>query len=406
MNRKVVIFSLVVALIGFLCIINSHYLVWSIGRLYGDDIFNFICACILPTLFIAIYLCIGMFCLHESSTWTEKIKKKGRGHFLRLEAKLNLTLKQIFACDIVCCIVAIVLVSYFENKFLACDAYGNCLYRRGNLYSGSLLSSENLVALYTKDGKTIVYEVGVIGDVAIHDDLEVRGDLFPICGGYDESCVMICPGGPYFCFRKKVDVDLKHKGRDYNYDEYDRKVYYQYERCEVTYLVSIYNSEGIYVDDFEEKYRFYYYPDQKDIDGHKYFYSINGEDFESSWDFEQKMGEMVHEDLEYYVSHMNDENTPSSKNEHVHEVKPQTTPQTTTSQAKPKPAVSQPEPKPVPMQVFKKCWSCLGGGQCSACYGSGVIHYPTGQQFCPVCGGTGRCNICAGRGGEYVVEYH
>ena len=399
MNRKVVIFSLVVVLIGFLCIINSHYLVWSIGG-WSGEFDGFLMFLFFSSLFIMVYLCLGMFCLHESNSWTEKIKKKGRGHFKRLEAKLNLSLKQIFACDIVYCIVAIVLNSYFTNRFLDSVAYGNCLYRCHYHWGKHVY----ITSLYTKDGRAIVNKVGRLGDFTAHEDLDMSDSYYyPIEGAYSESCVMICPGGPYFCFLKKVDIDLEDKGRGY---DYDKKVYYQYEGCEITYWVSIYNSEGIYVDDFEEDYRFYHYPDKKKIDGDEYSYSINGEDFEWLSELTEKLGEMVHEGLEYYVSHMNDEKQPSSKNEHVHEAKPQTTPQTTTSQAKPKPATSQPKPQPVPMQVFKKCMSCLGGGQCSPCYGSGVIHYPTGQQFCPVCGGTGRCNICAGRGGEYVVEYH
>lgn len=392
MNRKVVIFSLVVVLIGFLCIINSHYLVWSIDR-FGGDYEWFLIFLVLSSLFIMVYLCLGMFCLHESNSWTEKIKKKGRGHFKRLEAKLKLSLKQIFACNIVYGIVAIVLNNYFVNNLSRCCVYGDCL------LAGSEM--DDYYSLYTKDGRTIVDGKDYNFYFKNHEDCNLSEyELLDRV-----RIITRCPGGPYFCYLRKANIDQIYKGRGFDYDKYGDRVYYQYEEYRITYWVDIYNSEG-YVDDVVYTYSFFCYPDKKDIDGHKYSYRIGGEYVDSSWDFADKLEEMTYEDLRNYVLHMNDEKQPSSKNEHVHEAKPQTTPQTTTSQAKPKPATSQPEPKPVPMQVFKKCMSCLGGGQCSPCYGSGVIHYPTGQQFCPVCGGTGRCNICAGRGGEYVVEYH
>lgn len=389
MNRKVVIFSLAVALIGFLCIINSHYLVWRIGR-FGEELENFLIFLQLSSLFILVYLCLGMFCLHESNSWTEKIKKKGRGHFKRLEAMLNLSLKQIFTCGIVYSIVAIVLSIYF-SKFCCYEVYGDCL----------LGCDSSVNSLYTKDGRTVVDGKDYNFYFKNHEDCNLSEyELL------DRVRVITrCPGGPYFCYLSKANIDQIYKGRGFDYDKYGDRVYYQYEEYRITYWVDIYNSEG-YVDDVVYTYCFFCYPDKKDIDGHKYSYSIDGEDFDWDWPFSKKLKEMRCEDLRNYVLHMNDEKQPSSKNEHVHEAKPQTTPQTTTSQAKPKPATSQPKPQPVPMQVFKKCMSCLGGGQCSPCYGSGVIHYPTGQQFCPVCGGTGRCNICAGRGGEYVVEYH
>lgn len=68
--------------------------------------------------------------------------------------------------------------------------------------------------------------------------------------------------------------------------------------------------------------------------------------------------------------------------------------------------VYEPEPRTItePVQVWKQCWSCLGSGQCSPCFGQGVVYYYNGPQDCPVCTG-GRCNVCAGQGGHYETEY-
>lgn len=57
-----------------------------------------------------------------------------------------------------------------------------------------------------------------------------------------------------------------------------------------------------------------------------------------------------------------------------------------------------------PVQVWKQCWSCLGSGQCSPCFGQGYIHTYNGPEDCQVCT-DGRCNVCAGQGGHYETEY-
>jgi len=409
MKRKVYIFLAIVVALCALCIIKAPYLVWSIGG-FGDEEAGFLaCILLVPSLLIMIYLCIGMLCQLRSTlritstiedgfavkfnSWIEKIEKKGRAYFKKNETKLNMPLKQIFVRGMVYCIAVFVLFFYLVNKFYGYSAYGDCLFTPTPTYD----DNKDISCLYTRGGRTVVNNKRHYLDFTKHEDCDISRDLLSIDGYREKSCVIECPGGPYFCYLKKVDIDQVGKGRAYDYNRYDDKVYYQYENYEIDYLISIYNSEGRYVGDFEATDRFKYYPDKKKIDGEEYSYRVHGEDLKySCYD---ELAEIVHEDLVDYVSSMNDEVQPSSK---VPEVQPQSTPQ-------PRPqSTPQPTPAPVPMQVFKKCWSCLGGGQCSTCYGSGSIYYPypTGEQRCPVCGGTGRCNICAGRGGEYVVEYH
>ena len=397
MKRKIVTFSAIVIALCILCIVKAPYWLWSIGGFEDERFFIFaIFALLSGVLYFSIGCCFlyGNVFTQSSSAIPPMLAAKFIDHYKKVEIKLKSSIKETTFCFVILFVTFGGLSLYLVGKFDEYVAYGDCLFTK--YPPGGKVSS-----LYTKDGRTIVDNKHYYLDFTKHEDCMLSDSDIGIDEPYynDKSCVIECPGGPYFCYIKKVKIDQKSKGESYEYNKYDNRVYYQYEDYRIDYLIAIYNSAGSYIDDYEDDFRFEYFPNKKKIDGKEYSYWLYGDDIEREYEFAEKLGKMVAEYLTDYISEMNKEKqTP----EYEREVTPQPAPQ---SAPQPTP---QPKPSPVPVQVFKKCWSCLVGGQCGQCYGSGSIYYPypTGEQRCPVCGGTGRCNICAGRGGEYIVEYH
>lgn len=288
-------------------------------------------------------------------------------------------------------IMSIIAVSIvFTCKYSGCTVLGDCLYKNWG----------NNQQLFDKRGNTIFNERKSLLDWYVKGgDAELNRYWFePNVVSDARSGAANVPGGPYFYTLKSVTIECNYSENTWTYDSNDKRVNYKYDDYQVEYVMSVYNSRGVYVEDYRESYSFEYFPNGKKIDGKTYKYAISyDEQFTDGHSLVDHLNNMIYDDLMDYLSSINHDSKIFSSETFSATTK--------SSKVEPEPKKPQKHVTQVPVQRFKPCPSCLGGGLCSSCNGSGRYYHPTGSAPCAACGGMGRCSVCAGRGGEYYTEY-
>lgn len=193
-------------------------------------------------------------------------------------------------------IAVIAFAIVFTCKYSGYEVYGDCLFNK----------SARTSSLYTRDGQTIVDARRFKTEFSKHRDCKL--DRYDTSLGYYYSGVEDAIGGPYFYYLKRVNIEQEDKGRTWEWDDSWEEVYFDYEDYEITYTISIYNSHGAYVKQFEKTYYFQYYPNEKEIDGESYEYRnmISGKDIER-YHIDEHLNDCICEDLLYCISKLHEE---------------------------------------------------------------------------------------------------